>query len=91
MMPDLLFLDTVNKKLLPTCYYLLSTAKRVSYIMLRSVTMHIQDYRPLGPPIIVSLFCEISMRELTWLCQHPCPHEALPNVVGKISTTPVFF
>ena len=53
--------------------------------------MHIQDYRPLGPPIIVSLFCEISMRELTWLCQHPCPHEALPNVVGKISTTSVFF
>lgn len=53
--------------------------------------MHVQDYRPLGPPIIVSHFCEMSVRELTWLCQCPCPHKALPNVVGEISTISISF
>lgn len=38
------FLDTLNTKLLLTCYYLLSTAKGVFCIELRCVSMHVQSY-----------------------------------------------
>lgn len=37
-----------------------NSSKAVSYIVLRSVSMHVQDYRPLNPPIMFPIMCDFS-------------------------------